>query len=450
MNRTEVNALERNDILPLLTKFIINNDSLEKLQFHLQSFNPLKVLKMNHYEIRHSNILGWLLDPGENHNLGDAPLKKFIIEVLSHEMNSDKAVEQKTNSLALTEADVFLRHLMDAEVYREWNKQKHPTNKKYFIDLVVVSRHHKFAMIIENKVHAGEGKDQLNLYYEMISRYYPDYTILPVFLTLFPDTPPSDDRYFSYSHLDWYLLMSRYLPLQQHNMNNQVYEFIGYYLELLKDLTLPEAKHIELCRDIYKEHKSAIEQILLLDQVEAPADTTSRTVYEIVHKYKAVSKYIKDFGEVDMFDSAMQQFIGQHPNLAYCGNIGKSSFWFYPKAYEEIPNFRQLTHERWTYCPYPVPYIFGKDKNNAMYLKVEVGHCKDSYSDERLNFILHAETKLGISTRRKPKINQIKKESVPVDWSSESSILNRMNQLYEEKFGDFHPKLLDCVATFNW
>lgn len=56
------------ELLPLLSKFIINNEPLEKLQLHLTAFNPLKVLKMNHYEIRHSNVLGWLLDPNENHN----------------------------------------------------------------------------------------------------------------------------------------------------------------------------------------------------------------------------------------------------------------------------------------------------------------------------------------------------------------------------------------------
>ena len=36
-----------------------------------QPFNLFDVLRNADYEIRHSNVLAWLLDPGRNHGLGD-------------------------------------------------------------------------------------------------------------------------------------------------------------------------------------------------------------------------------------------------------------------------------------------------------------------------------------------------------------------------------------------
>ena len=58
-----------------LHKFIANNYALENLEAKLSVFNPLKVLKVDKYEIRHSNIISWLLTPNENHNLGNSFLK---------------------------------------------------------------------------------------------------------------------------------------------------------------------------------------------------------------------------------------------------------------------------------------------------------------------------------------------------------------------------------------
>src|SRR3990167_4503018 len=44
----------------------------------LGKFNPFRILKMQDYEIRHSNVIAWLLDPKESHGLGAEILKKFI------------------------------------------------------------------------------------------------------------------------------------------------------------------------------------------------------------------------------------------------------------------------------------------------------------------------------------------------------------------------------------
>ena len=59
--------------------FELENDStFQKLNQEVNSFNGLKVLRLENHEIRHSNILAWLLNPKENHNIGDYFLRKMI------------------------------------------------------------------------------------------------------------------------------------------------------------------------------------------------------------------------------------------------------------------------------------------------------------------------------------------------------------------------------------
>jgi hypothetical protein len=96
----------------LLNKFIINNVKLDRLESKLNKFNPLKVLKVDEYEIRHSNMLAWLLDPSENHGLGEEFFKKFLGEVILLNENMD---------LDISILDIYLKNFHDIQISREWN-----------------------------------------------------------------------------------------------------------------------------------------------------------------------------------------------------------------------------------------------------------------------------------------------------------------------------------------
>jgi hypothetical protein len=45
-------------------------------------FNPFNILAIENYEIRHSNVLAWLLNPNGNHGLGDYFLKKVLSQAV--------------------------------------------------------------------------------------------------------------------------------------------------------------------------------------------------------------------------------------------------------------------------------------------------------------------------------------------------------------------------------
>jgi hypothetical protein len=53
--------------LQQLTDFVVRCPELRELEKLLGKFNLFRVLRFEHGEIRHSNVLAWLLDPAESH-----------------------------------------------------------------------------------------------------------------------------------------------------------------------------------------------------------------------------------------------------------------------------------------------------------------------------------------------------------------------------------------------
>ena len=113
-----------------LESFFINNPSIDRLEAYLSRFNPIRIMRMEGMEVRHSNILGWLLDPLESHGLSDRFLRAFLAEALKGESG-------KGHPTAL---DIIQADLRDIEVRREWQH----------IDLFLLSRRNNWVFIIEN------------------------------------------------------------------------------------------------------------------------------------------------------------------------------------------------------------------------------------------------------------------------------------------------------------
>lgn len=61
-----------------LRDFLLDEECLEQLLPWTGKFNIFDVLKISRTEIRHSNMLSWLLDANENHGLGDKYIKALF------------------------------------------------------------------------------------------------------------------------------------------------------------------------------------------------------------------------------------------------------------------------------------------------------------------------------------------------------------------------------------
>ena len=151
-----------NDI-DALKNFLLDTNLIEELENSFSNKpNIFSILKVENREIRHSNLLAWLLNPKENHNLGKTFISKFIENFVNMHIKDDNAVK-----LLLLNYDNF-------RIRREWKN----------IDLLLLNEEEKVAFVIENKINTKEHDNQLERYYETSQEEFNDVDIYYIFLTL--------------------------------------------------------------------------------------------------------------------------------------------------------------------------------------------------------------------------------------------------------------------------
>lgn len=226
--------------------FLADNPELEQLSARLATFNIFKALKIEQAEIRHSNALGWLLDPAESHGLGDVFLRRILSSIL---------LDATVPFDGLSAAQVELMKFGDIEVRREW---KH-------IDLLVIDRGNHLVLLIENKIGSGEGIGQLARYRKVVNSEFPAsvFMIIPVFLTLQGQASEDDDgeNYLSYSHAQLLAVLERVVEQRRQQMPEAVATFLSHYMDTLRRLTMHDDELINLCKTIYRRHRAAIDLI---------------------------------------------------------------------------------------------------------------------------------------------------------------------------------------------
>jgi PD-(D/E)XK nuclease superfamily len=70
-----------NETLHELNALVVSCPELRELEKLLGNFNIFRVLRFEHGEIRHSNVLSWLFDPDESHGLRDLFLRRWLMRV---------------------------------------------------------------------------------------------------------------------------------------------------------------------------------------------------------------------------------------------------------------------------------------------------------------------------------------------------------------------------------
>lgn len=224
-----------------LKDFLLDIDCLKQLNNWTDDFNLFDVLKITNSEIRHSNILAWLFDPNENHGLGDNFIKSFINKVVS------KCDQYKYNAF-----DLLLQDFYSYQVYRE---SKH-------MDIVLLSKEEKTAVIIENKIWAGESTHQLNNYLEKSKTEYKDCKqILYVFLTPYGREASDIENWISFSYEE--IIDSLENAMKALSLREEVSIIIRNYIDIVRRKIMKEKdeKLVNICNEIYNKHRTALRLI---------------------------------------------------------------------------------------------------------------------------------------------------------------------------------------------
>lgn len=221
-----------------LQRFLLDIECLDELLPWTSKFNLFDVLKITRAEIRHSNMLSWLLDVNENHGLGDLFTKGII----------QKLVENDSYG----RYDVFKLLLMDFysfTVYREWKN----------IDILLVSDEEKYLIAVENKVGSHEHSNQLNRYRKTLERDYADYEKIYIFLTPGGEEPSDLKNWDILTYSDVVdVLENLYANIK---LQPDVSLIIKNYIEVVRRDIVEDQQLIDVCNKIYNKHKKALDLI---------------------------------------------------------------------------------------------------------------------------------------------------------------------------------------------
>lgn len=317
---------------------LIQHEDFKTLRKETSRFNVFEVLRSTTSEIKHSNVLAWLLDPFANHSCGNAFLKQLLVSVIAESGMSD-----------LSFKELYMLDLDRVQVHREWpstesafedydidpNEVKTKNSKKR-IDIVITIKLdtnetekkrtmdssdevnsalesgkeyqtsedkviNKVVIAIENKIHSGEGTEQLKNYNEVLKLFEKDSHLIRIFLT--PEGIQSEmvhnwhacsykqiyrviletlDRHRNDIQAEKRMLIEQYIELldayiiaqQDDNRREEVYSGLwSSYPELIKNilkkgresstsnLKNKQNDYDELCAFLYQEHKSAFERL---------------------------------------------------------------------------------------------------------------------------------------------------------------------------------------------
>lgn len=228
--------------LQALESLIIGDTEFEQLEAGLTDFNIFEAVGAVRQEMRHSDFLAFLLDPHQNHGLGDAFATRFLQRALQAAPRTDVRVSP-------IQLDVW--NLEGAAVLREWQN----------IDLVLIAEGIHLAVIIENKIDSREHSQQLERYLAIIQRQYPDWMIIALFLTPDGDLPVNEHRYIPCTYKTVRSVCTELLHSRGGTMGAGVRILIEHYIQMLEHHIVSDSSIAKLCQAIYQKHKRALDLI---------------------------------------------------------------------------------------------------------------------------------------------------------------------------------------------
>lgn len=282
--------------IEILENFVLSNPELDKLENLLSEFNIFETLNLKYAEIRHSNVLAWLLSPHDNHGLGSYFIKQFLKFIVS--ANRSYFASSK---LSLIDFELFA--YSNVEVRREWNNVD--------IVIMIVEENKNLIIAVENKIKTSEHSNQLQRYRKIVENEFQDFIQLYVYLT--PENLiPSDEEWIPFNYDIVADLLDNLLEHKKTSLNPNILSFILQYQTILRRYIVGNSEVEKIAIQIYKKHKQALDIIFqykpdiyseisdylqnrLKDYKDMIIDTAGKTVIRFTTK--EVDSKIEHIGE---------------------------------------------------------------------------------------------------------------------------------------------------------
>ena len=288
MNDNEKMAIE---------SFLKDIQCLDELKKWESGFNIFDVLKIGKTEIRHSNMLAWLLNPNESHMLGDRVLYNVLIRVSN---------------------DLIKTHLLDLKSFEVRREEAN-------IDILLISDKEKAVFAIENKIFSGEHSDQLNRYRNYVEKTFSSYDKYYVFLTPDGSEPSDSENWMILTYRDVYESIEE--ALSRADVTNEIKAFIDDYLEILRRDIMEDRELKEICNKIYEKHGKALD--LIFNNCERGNARLYSGVRQALDELGAEGKINPDEKVCDFYTKEFDALIPQFAEpISSWGTTKAYRYWF--------------------------------------------------------------------------------------------------------------------------
>ena len=193
-------------------KNLVESSEFEQYHKALQDppFNLFDVLRNAEYEIRHSNVLAWLLRPGETHGLGDKFLRQFVQCLDPSQIGLKPDFGTKT-----------------VRVERELDD----------VDITIFLDNERFLIAVENKtveIYSGAIEQMRGYEKELFKKHKGSYKIHSVLLTA---SSEEDAAAQGVPHISWrtiHEIIEGFYVNDDFRERDEVRPFVRQYLEVVK------------------------------------------------------------------------------------------------------------------------------------------------------------------------------------------------------------------------
>lgn len=385
----------------ILEKFILNNPDLEKLEGMLSEFNLFETLNLVHAEIRHSNVLAWLLNPNENHGLGKNFLNIFIKWFVS---------ENKTIIDGLNVFDIEMFNYNDVEIRREWKN----------IDIVIIIKEEEknIVVAIENKIKCSQHANQLKKYMEIIEKEFQYFEKLFIFLTP-ENTIPIDETWINFNYITVSELLDNTIKYKKDTLNENILNFIEHYNIILKRYIVGNSEIEKVCLQIYKKHKAAL---------------------DLIFQYKP---------DILSYISELLQVLINSNNELILENSGKTAIRFTTKV---IDNKIPRISEGWLKSKRLVVYEFFNIENRLA-LRLYIGPGQKDYREKLFAYLFQRKELFTLTSRTlRKKYHCVYQKEFLKKKDFEEKEFEDLEKIIKAKWNDFlkdHMKVIDKYIE-NW
>lgn len=242
------------------------------------AFTVFDVLGTADYEIRHSNVLSWLLDREGNHGKGS-----FFLEILREEISRE--------------------HDLPGLPFANYQVSREGENEDEKIDLLLVAGDRSWIIVVENKLFSPETGDQLDRYFRYIEERYGD---IPqrFYFYLTPDgiAPDREEDEARWLPISYQFVREAVARFTSDDLPARIRDFLDQYLEHIDRNVLKGTGKVERQRNVMRRHAKVFHALPYLLDKDSILKQCDDEEFEQLKSILAVQNEV----ERELFDFAKQ------------------------------------------------------------------------------------------------------------------------------------------------